>query len=140
MSAPRIDHIGIIVDDLDRAVERFAALFGGAAPERRDLPDAGLRIAEFRAANLNIELIAYSGPAEFARRVMGSEAGLNHVSVAVEDVPAAMQSLSAAGLRPQQGFPRRGAHGTVAFFDRDAATGLLLEICAADEAPRGETG
>jgi hypothetical protein len=33
-------------------------------------------------------------------------------------------------LRVQDGVPRCGAHGTVAFFQRDQATGLLFEICA----------
>jgi catechol 2,3-dioxygenase-like lactoylglutathione lyase family enzyme len=43
MSAPCIDHIGIIVRDLEAAIERFSALLGGLAPQRRDLPDVGLQ-------------------------------------------------------------------------------------------------
>ena len=44
----------------------------------------------------------------------------------------AVAKLTDAGLRVQEGFPRRGAHGTVAFFQRDDTTGLLLEVCAPD--------
>jgi methylmalonyl-CoA/ethylmalonyl-CoA epimerase len=132
MKAPRIDHIGIIVPDLDSAVVTISLLLGGLAPERRDLPEVGLCIAEFETENLRIELIAYDRGSEFARRVMGTEPGINHISVQVEDVSAAVDRLSAAGLRMQDGFPRRGAHGEVAFFERDAATHLLLEICALD--------
>ena len=73
MTPPRIDHIGIIVPDLDAAIARFSALLGGLAPVDRNLPEVGLRIAEFHTANLNIELINYDGPAELARRVMGDE-------------------------------------------------------------------
>ena len=130
MSVPRIDHIGIIVPDLEAAIARFGALLGGLAPERRDLPDVGLRIAEFHAANIAIELIAYDGEAQLARRVMGSTPGFNHVTVAVDDVDAAIGRLGAAGFRLQPGFPRAGAHGTVAFFERDQETGMLFEVCA----------
>lgn len=130
MKVPRIDHIGIIVSDLDLAVTKFSLLLEGLAPERRDLPEVGLRIAEFETENLRIELIAYDRGSEFARRVMGSEPGINHISLQVEDINGTIDKLAAAGLRMQDGFPRRGAHGEVAFFERDAATHLLLEICA----------
>ncbi len=130
MTPPRIDHIGIVVPDLDAAVERFSALFGGLSPQRRDLPELDLHIAEFHTANVAIELIAYGGPAAFARGVMGNGNGLNHITVAVESVEAALERLAAAGFAAQPGFPRRGARGTVAFFERDQATGLLFEICA----------
>ena len=131
---PRVDHIGVIVPDLELAVARFSRLLEGLAPVRRDLPEVGLRIAEFQTENLNIELIAYDGPAEFARQVMGDDIGINHLTIQVENVGDAVAKLADAGLRVQKGFPRRGAHGTVAFFQRDDATGLLFEVCAPDPA------
>ena len=134
MKKPRIDHIGIIVADLDAAVMRFSALFGGLAHERRDLAEVGLRIAEFHTENLNIELIAYDGDAAFARQVMGSEPGINHITVAVTSVGEAVERLRSRGFQVQLGFPRAGAHGEVAFFERDAATGLLFEVCAPNPA------
>jgi methylmalonyl-CoA/ethylmalonyl-CoA epimerase len=132
MSAPHIDHIGIIVADLDRAIERLRVLFGGA-PELKELPEAGLRVAEFRAANVTIELLQYTGTNDaFARRVMGERPGLNHISARVSDVEASLGLLRAAGLQPMEGFPRQGAHGRVAFFEPDEASGLLFEICQPD--------
>lgn len=131
MTLPRIDHLGIIVPDLDAAVARLSALLGHA-PHRRDLPEVDLHIAEFQTENLKIELITYSGPAEFARRVMGEQIGLNHLTIVVDNVEDALARLRPVGFTVQHGFPRRGAHGTVAFFQRDAATGLLFEVCALD--------
>lgn len=137
MTPARIDHIGIIVEDLDAAIARFRVLLG-TEPVRRDMPDVGLSIAEFRTANVGIELIAYAGEAEFARRVMGEEAGLNHIAVSVADVEAEARRLRPEGLEPQPGFPRAGAHGEVLFFERDPETGLLLEICRPDPDPHSE--
>ena len=132
MKPPHIDHIGIIVADLEQAIARLGPLFGGM-PVVRELADVGLRVAEFRAANVTVELLQYSGINDaFARRVMGERLGLNHVSACVEDVERALAELCAAGLKPMEGFPRQGAHGRVAFFEPDATTGLLFEICQPD--------
>ncbi len=132
MSGTHIDHIGIVVADLDQAIERLGALFGGS-PVVKELAEVGLRVAEFQAANVTVELLQYTGTNDaFARRVMGERLGLNHVSARVENVERSLAELRAAGLHPMQGFPRQGAHGRVAFFEPDAVTGLLFEICQPD--------
>ena len=132
MSGTHIDHIGIVVADLERAIERLGPLFGGS-PVVKELGDVGLRVAEFRAANVTVELLQYTGTGDaFARRVMGERLGLNHISARVENVERSLAELRAAGLCPMEGFPRQGAHGRVAFFEPDAVTGLLFEICQPD--------
>lgn len=132
MSGTHIDHIGIVVADLDAAVSRLKPLFGECI-QMKDLVDVGLRVAEFRAANVTVELLQYTGTNDaFARQVMGERLGLNHISARVENVERSLAELRAAGLRPMEGFPRQGAHGRVAFFEPDAVTGLLFEICQPD--------
>ena len=127
----RIDHIGIIVADLDLAVKKLRSLFGEAAI--KELPDVGLRVAEFQAANVTIELLQYTAGSEFARQVMGERLGLNHISARVDNVAHSISQLTAEGFEPKRGFPRQGAHGRVAFFEPDRVTGLLFEICQPDE-------
>ena len=132
MSGTHIDHIGIIVADLDAAVGRLKPLFGNSI-RIKELVDVGLRVAEFQAANVTVELLQYTGKDDaFARQVMGERLGLNHISARVDNVDDALAELRAAGLRPQAGFPRQGAHGRVAFFEPDPLTGLLFEICQPD--------
>ncbi len=133
MTTPHIDHIGIIVADLEQAAEKLRPLFGEHAAIK-ELPEVGLRVAEFHAANVMIELLQYtaSGDPAFARRVMGERLGLNHISARVDDVDRSISELSAADFTPMQGFPRQGAHGRVAFFEPDRLTGLLFEICQPD--------
>jgi methylmalonyl-CoA/ethylmalonyl-CoA epimerase len=137
MTPTHIDHIGIVVADLDEAMTRLAPLFG-VAPAVKELADVGLRVAEYRAANVTIELLQYTSEGEsFARSVMGSRLGLNHISARVADVERSLTELGAAGLRPMAGFPRQGAHGRVAFFEPDGVTGLLFEICQPDAHAEG---
>ena len=132
MNTPRIDHIGIIVSDLEQAVKKLRPLFGEHSAIK-DLSEVGLRVAEFHAANVVIELLQYTeGNAEFAKRVMGERLGLNHISARVDNVEPAIADLTAAGFRKMDGFPRQGAHGRVAFFEPDRVTGLLFEVCQPD--------
>jgi hypothetical protein len=72
-TTPYIDYIGIIVTDPDQAIEKLRPLFGD--PTRiKSLREAGLRAAEFQAANVQIELLQYTeADAEFAKRVMGEQ-------------------------------------------------------------------
>ena len=132
MTTPYIDHIGIIVTDLDQAIEKLQPLV--CDPTRiKNLPEVGLRIVEFQAAIVQIELLQYTdADADFARRVMGERIDLNHISARVADVERSIAELSAAEIAPMAGFPRQGAHRRVAFFEPDAVTGLRFEICQPD--------
>jgi len=130
MTLPTIDHIGIIVDDLDKAIEMFEHLFQMKATKVTELADSGLKIAHLEARNIGIELIQYVGGDEsFGRRVMGSGRGVNHMSIQVEDTDSVMKNLQDKGLRVMEGFPRTGSHGRVAFFEPETTRDILLEIC-----------
>ena len=67
---------------------------------------------------------------------MGERVGLNHISLRVANLESSIEALAQRGLAPMQGFPRDGAHGRVAFFEPDPATGVLFEICE----PFGDDG
>lgn len=132
MTKTRIDHIGIIVADLEAAIVQFTLLFG--TPKMiKEMPENGLRVAEFDTENVTVELLQYTGENDaFAREVMGERLGLNHISAAVPDLDQSVADLSGAGFRIMDGFPTQGAHGQVAFFHPDDTTGLLFEVCQPD--------
>lgn len=130
-SGTRIDHIGIIVPDYEKGIALFQAILG-VAPVRKELKEFGLKIAEFQAENVGIELLHYEGDAAFARKSMGNVPGFNHIALEVSDVAAAAGALVRTGLKAQPGFPRRGAHGEVLFLEREPENNLLIELCKPD--------
>jgi catechol 2,3-dioxygenase-like lactoylglutathione lyase family enzyme len=132
MTAPRVDHIGIIVAALEPAIAALSLVLPDVPVVRRSLPDVGLEVAEFQAANVIIELLQYTTQEEgLARRTMGGATGLNHLSISVPDLAASLAALAAAGVEPMPGFPRNGAHGRIAFMHPDPRTGLRVELCQA---------
>ena len=130
MRVPSIDHIGIIVENLERSVAMFESMFHLKSSGIKDMPDVGLRIAHVNGANISIELLQYSGEGEsLAKKTMGVKPGINHLSIRVEDIKRSLEDLKGKGLRVIEGFPRPGSHGQVAFFEPDTTQGILLEVC-----------
>ncbi|UCF83673.1 MAG: VOC family protein [Desulfobacteraceae bacterium] len=130
MNPPTIDHIGIIVENLEQSVAMFERLFHLIPSRIKDIPDAGLRIAQLNGANISIELLQYSGQGKsLAKKTMGVSPGINHFSIKVEDIKASLKDLKRKGLKVMDGFPRPGSHGRVAFFEPETTQGILLEVC-----------
>ena len=130
MARPIVDHIGIIVEDLERSLTLFERLFDLRPTVIQEMEEVGLRIAELKAANIAIELIQYMGDGEsFGRKVMGPRPGANHFSFRVEDVDAAVNRFKNSGVTPLEGFPRKGSHGRVAFFEPETTEKILMEVC-----------
>lgn len=129
MNKPHVGHIGIVVEDIDRAVAQFSALFGIEPSERRDMPEVGIRIAMIETANVTLELIQHTGEGGRAKEIVGDRIGINHISLNVADLGEATAAMEAAGARAKPGFPIQGVHGPVAFFEPESTSGLLLEIC-----------
>ena len=130
MSPPTIDHIGIIVQNLEQSITLFDRLFDLRPSKIKEMPEIGLRIAQLNAANIEIELLQYSGEGEnIAKKTMGINPGINHLSLEVIDIKRALKDLKHKGLNVMGGFPRKGSHGTVAFFEPETTGGILFEIC-----------
>jgi len=129
MKRPYVDHLGIIVDNLDQAIELFECMFDLKPSKIKEMADVGLRIARLKAENIDIELIQYTSEENFGKRVMGPEKGVNHISIKVEDMDAVLRDLEEKGIKTKEGFPRAGSHGLVAFFEPDTTEGILLEVC-----------
>jgi len=130
MNEPYVDHIGMIVHDLDEALRLFENLFDLKPARVLDMDEVGLRIATLKASNVDLELIQYMDQREgIARRTMGDRKGINHVSFRVKDVSASLEQFQQKGAEVIDGFPRQGSHGLVAFFRPESTAQILLEIC-----------
>ncbi len=111
-----IDHINIVVADLERAAHFYEALFGFKRGFSAQLQGdwietvTGLQGARAqclfldppRAAATRIELIRYDAPdAEFSPFApTPNEPGLRHIAFEVEDIDATLNQVRALGLTP----------------------------------------
>src|SRR6266545_2905714 len=105
-------HVGIVVENLDRAVAEWERLFGVRARDRWQ-SEIGVKVAFFEIG----------GP------VLARREGVHHLCFRVDDLDAALEEVAARGLRVVPGFPVEGAHGRIAFLEPEATTGLITELC-----------
>jgi methylmalonyl-CoA/ethylmalonyl-CoA epimerase len=133
MAKMAVDHIGVVVPDLDQAIETFRTLFGIEPEGRQERPDVGVRLVMFHTANVTIELLQYLDyGSSFSKDVMGSGFGINHVCFKVDSVDKAIKHMEDNGVEMIDGFPVQGAHGKVAFFKPEKTHGFFFEVCQPD--------
>ena len=130
MKALGIHHVGVAVDDLDRALATYVDVLGGTLEHREALAEQGVEAAAVLVGADRVELLAATGEdTPVGRFVAKRGPGMHHVAYLVDDVGAALHDLAAAGLELIDEAPRRGLFGLeVAFVHPDAVHGVLTEV------------
>lgn len=130
MRIARVNHLGVIVSDLDAAIEGFRDALG-LPLSKTEVYDGVLDIAFLRCGDTQVELIRpreESDPAAQYLREHGP--GIQHVAFEVADIAAALEEIAQRGVRVLGEAPRPGADGTtIAFLDPRDFGGILVELC-----------
>ena len=126
----KFDHIGVVVQDLQKAMDALWQYFDLEAQEVMEIKDAGIRIGFYPLGSGQMELIEFQKPIEGVDPIVTRPGGgVQHVAFQVDDFQQTLKTLTAKGLKTVEGFPRSGAHGQVAFFYPPEGLDLLIEIC-----------
>lgn len=129
--------MAIAVKNLDEAVKLFESLLGLKVNKIEVLPEQGVRAAIFSLGNANIELIQplepTSGVAKFIEK---KGEGLHHISLSVEDVDGALNSLERKGAELIDRKGRKGLESKVGFVHPKTFKGVLLELTQIEEESR----
>ena len=127
-----IHHLGVAVDDLDAAIDRYASLFGATVEHRDRVDEQGVVAASLRVGDSRVELLEPLGPETPVGRFLAKRGpGMHHVAFEVEDVAAELDRLRADGAQLIDDAPRRGLFGLqVAFVHPEATGGVLAEFVA----------
>jgi methylmalonyl-CoA epimerase len=130
MRISRVNHLGVIVDDMDAAIAGFRDRLG-LPLEKTEVYAGILDIAFLPCGDTQVELICPredDDPAALWLREHG--AGIQHVAFEVEDLEAALADLADLGVEPLGEAPRPGADDTIiAFLDPRSFGGILVELC-----------
>jgi methylmalonyl-CoA epimerase len=126
----QLHHIGIAVDDLDAAIERYASLFGATVEQRERVEDQGVEAASLHVGSSRVELLAALGPDTPVGRFLAKRGpGMHHVAFEVADLAAELARLKTEGVELIDEAPRPGMFGLqVAFVHPEATGGVLAEF------------
>src|SRR5207237_9826002 len=96
----RIDHVGIVVDDLESAGRLLRDVLGMTLVRSVEIPDRQLHAAFYRCGETNIELIQLDDPEARAKRLGNGAARLEHSAIEVDGaIEEAARGRGAAGVR-----------------------------------------
>jgi methylmalonyl-CoA/ethylmalonyl-CoA epimerase len=127
-----IHHLGVAVEDLDRAVTTYERVFGAQLEHRETVPDQGVEAASMRVGDGRVELLASLGEETPVGKFLAKRGpGMHHVAFEVDDVRGAVGELAGKGVELVDEQPRQGLFGLqVAFLHPDALDGVLAELVA----------
>ena len=127
-----LNHIAIVVADLDKAIAVYRDALGAKVSVPVDLPEHGVRVVFIELINAKIELLLPIGMdspiAKFLER--NPDGGMHHICYEVEDLIDAKKKCISQGLRVLgSGEPKVGAHGKpVIFLHPKDLCGTLIEL------------
>ncbi len=127
----KIDHIAIVVADLEATLAIYTQSLGFEQIYRETIADQGVEAVGLQAGESSIELLRPLDEGSPIARFRGSAASkLHHTAYRVDDLPAEIAALRARGVRMIDERPRKGAHGNLIAFIHPASTaGVLIELC-----------
>lgn len=130
MTEIKLDHIAIVIDDMDSALRFWRELFGLApAPDLKTIAEEEVNIAFLSLGEAQIELIQpTSGDSGVAKYLAKRGPGLHHLCLEVPDLDARLQALRAAGCELINEAPRQRDGRRYAFIHPRSAGGVLLEL------------
>jgi methylmalonyl-CoA/ethylmalonyl-CoA epimerase len=125
-----IHHVGVAVEDLDRALGTYVDVLGASFEHRAALADQGVEAAAVLVGADRVELLAPTGEDTPVGKFIAMRGpGMHHVAYLVDDVAGALRDLAAEGAELIDETPRHGLFGLeVAFVHPDAFHGVLTEV------------
>ena len=125
-----IDHIGIAVESLEKAMPFYQKTLGLPLAEIEEVPDQMVRVAIFPTGEGRVELLEPTSPdSPIAKFIAKRGEGIHHLALRVADIQTKLKELEAQGAQLIDRTPRVGAGGMlIAFVHPKATGGVLLEL------------
>lgn len=120
----RVDHIAIVVRDLDEALPYFRDRLNLPVVGVEDLPEAGVKVVYLDVGNTLLQLVepTVAGPLQTFLDERGE--GLHHVCFAVPEIAAVVDQFESE----RDARVVMGGFGRAACFLRQRPSGLIIEL------------
>lgn len=125
----RIDHVGVVVDDLTQARQFLA---GMGMRHNRDLEIPGrLKASFYTCGEVEIEVLEISEPEERSRRLGSASARIEHIAIEVESLSRTLLDLTRLGVVPQTAAPVKLDKGLNYWTVAETCDGIVYQLIEA---------
>jgi methylmalonyl-CoA/ethylmalonyl-CoA epimerase len=128
----RIDHIGVIVEDIEKA-RAFLESLGLELERAQEVPERDVKLAFYFCGDGRIEIIEpTSAQARAARLGQGNQARIEHIGVEVDDVSLAMTAMRGLGVELTTATPVPVGPNLNAWTRPETSTGVQFQLVERD--------
>lgn len=126
----RIDHIAIVVQDIEAALGFWKDALGLELAHVEDVPEQESVVAFLPSGESEVELVKPTTEASgVARYLIKRGPGMHHICFEVEDIEATLVRLQRCGVRLINQRPTIGTGGKkIAFVHPESTHGVLVEL------------
>jgi methylmalonyl-CoA/ethylmalonyl-CoA epimerase len=126
----KINHIAILVDDLEATVRFWQDALGLEVSHTEDIPGEQAMIAFLPTGDSEIELVRpTSDDSGLARYLEKRGPGMHHICLEVDDIAGMLARLKAKGIQLINEEPKIGSDGRkYAFVHPKSAHGVMVEL------------
>lgn len=126
----RINHVAIVVDDMEKSLNFWRDTLGLTLHELRDVPAEKSQIAFLPLDGAEIELVRpTSDDSGLAKYLAKRGPGMHHVCLEVDDIDSMLARLKEKAIHLINEEPRTAADGKrYAFIHPESTGGVLVEL------------
>jgi methylmalonyl-CoA/ethylmalonyl-CoA epimerase len=126
----RIDHIAIVVEDIEAALQFWRDALGLEVDQVQDISDQKSTVAFLPVGEGDVELVKpTTDDSGIARYLEKRGPGMHHICFEVEDIEATLEQLKGKGVRLINDTPLAGSAGKkLAFIHPESTNGVLVEL------------
>jgi methylmalonyl-CoA/ethylmalonyl-CoA epimerase len=126
----RIDHIAILVDDMEKTLGFWSQALGMEVSDIQDVPTEAAQIAFLPTGGSEIELVRpTTDDSGLAKYLEKRGPGMHHVCLEVDDIAGMLRQLEGQGIQLINDEPITAADGRkYAFIHPKSTNGVLVEL------------
>jgi methylmalonyl-CoA/ethylmalonyl-CoA epimerase len=126
----KIDHLALLVDDMDAALDFWHSALGLEPSQVSEIPAEQSQIAFLPAGDSLIELVRPTSEDSGLKRYLEKRGpGMHHVCLQVDDIVGLLAHLKEKGVQLINEEPRLGEDGRkYAFVHPKSAFGVMIEL------------
>ena len=127
----KIEHIGVVVDDLEKANKVFEKILKTSCYKNEYVDSEDVSTSFFKIGDSKIELIASKCTTNSINKFLNkNSSSLHHFAIHVDDIQEEINRISSLGIRILNDKPKIGADNMmICFLHPKDTCGVLIELC-----------
>jgi methylmalonyl-CoA/ethylmalonyl-CoA epimerase len=124
----KMDHIGVVVKNLESAIKNYTGMFGFKVIETIESPTGEFKNAMLQQGDVRVELFQPLKEGNFYRFLKEKGGGIHHISFSTDNIEKEAKALVAKGKKLQSEKPIELPNARIIFIQQSEAENVLIEL------------